>query len=197
MAQFCYDIETLGKESTSVILSAAIVHFDFDQTQDDTLDEEYAQLVESSLFVKFDAKEQIENYKRIVCKETLEWWNKQGEFIRDLSFKPTKNDMSVVDGIAAIRNYIAKYSKGKKENIIWIRGSLDQLATESLCTAAKIDPIEHFCNFRDVRTAVDLLAEKSRRGYCELSKPLNRDLVQKHMPSHDIALDVLQLKYAK
>lgn len=197
MAFFCYDIETLAKESTAVILSAAITHFDFNQTEESDLDEEFASLVENSLYVKFNAKEQIEKYNRIVSKDTLDWWNKQGEFVRDLCFKPSKNDVDAKTGMDLLRSYIKKRSIAGEDNIVWIRGSLDQLATDSLCMAMKVDPIEGFWNFRDVRTAIDLLAETSRRGYCQLSKPFNRDLVQKHIPMHDIALDVLMLKYPK
>lgn len=195
MAFFCYDIETLSKESTSVLLSAAITHFDMEQTDD--LDAEFVSLVENSLFVKFDAKEQIEKYKRVVNKETLQWWEKQSDFARNLSFKPTKQDVSVINGINLLRNYIQRYSMHGEDNIVWIRGSLDQLVTESLCTAAGVEPIEHFANYRDIRTAVDILATTSKRGYCQMTKPFNRDLVVKHHPSHDIALDVLMLKYPK
>ena len=195
MAFFCYDIETLSKESTAVILSAAITQFDF--TQKDDLDEEFASLVENSLYVKFDAKEQIEKYNRIVSKDTLEWWNKQGEFVRDLCFKPSKNDVDAKTGMNLLRSYIKEFSISGEDNIVWVRGSLDQLATDSLCATLKVDPIEGFWNFRDVRTAIDLLAETSKRGYCQLSKPFNRDLIIKHNPTHDIAFDVLMLKYPK
>lgn len=71
------------------------------------------------------------------------------------------------------------------------------MATDSLCVALDIQPIEHYCNYRDVRTAIDILAETARRGYCQMIKPFNRDLVLKHHPSHDISLDVLMLKYPK
>ena len=195
MAFFCYDIETLSKESTAVILSAAITQFDF--TQKDDLDEEFASLVENSLYVKFDAKEQIEKYNRIVSKDTLEWWNKQGEFVRKLSFNPSKQDVDAKFGIELLRSYIKSRSVAGEDNIVWVRGSLDQLATDSLCATLKVDPIEGFWNFRDVRTAIDLLAETSKRGYCQLSKPFNRDLIIKHNPTHDIAFDVLMLKYPK
>lgn len=197
MAFFCYDIETLSKESTAVILSAAITHFTFNQTSDSDLDDEYANLVENSVFVKFDAKDQTENYKRIVSKDTLEWWSKQGEFVWKLSFNPSKNDVSAKDGIDILKSYIKRHSVPGEDNIIWVRGSLDQMATDSLCTALGVDPIEGFWNFRDIRTAIDILAETSKRGYCQLSKPFDRDLVVKHHPCHDIALDVLMLKYPK
>ena len=68
---------------------------------------------------------------------------------------------------------------------------------DSLCAAIGVDPIEGFWNFRDIRTAIDILAETSKRGYCQLSKTFDRDLVVKHHPCHDIALDVLMLKYPK
>lgn len=195
MAFFCYDIETLSVESTAVILSAAIVSFNFDQTDD--LDAEFKDLVGRTMYVKFDAKEQIQNYKRVATKDTLDWWAKQGEYVRNLCFLPTKQDKSALEGINLIKNYIKEHTIKGEDNIIWVRGSLDQLATDSLCSAVGVESIERYSNFRDVRTAVDILAETSKGGYCKLSKPFNQDLVCKHIPSHDIALDILMLKYPK
>ena len=71
---FCFDVETLGVESTSVILSYAIVYFDPDTRPS------YQQLLDKTLFVKLDAKDQIKNYKRTVSKDTIDWWSKQHEY---------------------------------------------------------------------------------------------------------------------
>ena len=187
-------METLAVESTAVILSAAIAHFDFSPSED--LNEEFGSLVGRSLYVKLDSKIQAQQYNRAVDKSTLEWWAKQGEFVRDLCFKPSKQDLNPMVAMQALREYINKHSNGER-NIIWTRGSLDQMVTDSLCKAIGIDTLAHYSDWRDVRTAVDLLAESSNNGYCQLSRPFNRDLAVKHIPTHDIALDILMLKYPK
>jgi hypothetical protein len=49
--------------------------------------------------------------------------------------------------------------------------------------------------WRDVRTAIDLLASESKGGYA-LIPGFNPDLhVVKHIPQNDCALDIMELLY--
>ena len=50
---FIFDVETLGKESNSVILSMAAIYFDTTKTPSHT------ELRDSAFFVKFDVEDQI------------------------------------------------------------------------------------------------------------------------------------------
>ena len=187
---FMFDIETLGIESTTVVLSAAIIQFD---PEVDT-DISFRELVERGLFVKFDAKDQVKRLDRTMTKSTLDWWNKQGEHQQKLSFVPDKDrDMITEDGLMLIRDYINKYHRGADPQTltIWARGSLDQMAIDSLALKAGIDPIAPFNRWRDVRTAIDLMTD-SKNGYWKV-EGLNWDEVAKHDPVHDCALDVLML----
>lgn len=192
---FMYDVESLSVESTAVVLSAAIIHFD-DSIKEYTDSEKiYNQLLFSGLMVKFNVEEQIKNYKRIIDKDTVEWWSKQHEFVRKSSLTPSEKDLSVKDGFDKIRTYIK--SREPKNTIVWARGSLDQMVTDSLCKAAGLEPIVSYNDWRDVRTAVDMTAETSLRGYCELSIPFERAQVIKHHPLHDCAYDVMMLMFPK
>ena len=187
---FMFDIETLGIESTTVILSAAIIYFDPEKD----VDVSFKELVDRSLFIKFDAKDQVKRLDRTMTKSTLDWWNKQGEHQQKLSFVPDKDrDMITEDGLMLIRDYINKYHRGADPQTltIWARGSLDQMAIDSLALKAGIDPIAPFNRWRDVRTAIDLMTD-SKNGYCKV-RDLNWDEVAKHDPNHDCALDVLML----
>ena len=187
---FMFDIETLGIESTTVILSAAIIYFDPEKDADVS----FKELVDRSLFIKFDAKDQVKRLDRTMTKSTLDWWNKQGEHQQKLSFVPDKSrDMITEDGLMLIRDYINKYHRGADPQTltIWARGSLDQMAIDSLALKAGIDPIAPFNRWRDVRTAIDLMTD-SKNGYCKV-EGLNWDEVAKHDPVHDCALDVLML----
>ena len=49
---FMFDIETLDAESTAVVLSASIIHFEIGEQYT------YEQLLERACFVKFNAQEQ-------------------------------------------------------------------------------------------------------------------------------------------
>ena len=187
---FMFDIETLGIESTTVVLSAAIIHFD---PEVDT-NISFKELVQRGLLVKFDAKDQVKRLNRTMTKSTLDWWNKQGEYQQKLSFVPdASRDMISENGIEAIRKYINQYHRGADPQTmtIWARGSLDQMAIDSLALKAGVERIAPFNRWRDVRTAVDLMTD-SKNGYCKVTD-LNRDEVVKHDPVHDCALDILML----
>lgn len=185
---FMFDVETLDTESTSVILSAGIIWFG-DQ------DFNYEDLISSALFVKFNAKEQTEKYNRTVSKSTLEWWGQQNEYAKKTNFLPSKNDVSAMDGIGQIIDYINDH--GGNDQIFWARGSLDQMVIGSLTNSLDIQYIAEYYKWRDVRTAVDCLCTSSKgNGYCDIVHPtFNRNNVVKHHPVHDCALDAMMLRY--
>ena len=105
---FMFDIETLGIESTTVVLSAAIICFDPEKDSDIS----FRELVERGLLVKFDAKDQVKRLDRTMTKSTLDWWGKQGSYQQKLSFVPdASRDMISENGIEAIRKYINQYHR--------------------------------------------------------------------------------------
>jgi hypothetical protein len=83
-----FDVETLGAESNSVILSAAIVYLNPAEKHT------WESLYENSLFVKFKVKEQVKEYKRVTEKDTIDWWNKQCDIAKKQSFYPNYKDLS-------------------------------------------------------------------------------------------------------
>lgn len=184
---FMFDIETLDTESTTVILSAAIIHFgegDFS----------YEDLILNSMFVKFDAKEQM-RLGRTVSKDTLEWWAKQNEFAKKTNFTPMASDVKALDGIGMLMDYIEQY--GGSDQTFWARGSLDQMAIGSLTKSLEVDYIAEYYKWRDVRTAIDCMCSSTKgNGYCDVShSTFNRHNVVKHHPVHDCALDIMMLRY--
>lgn len=185
---FCFDIETLSNKETAAVLSIAILHFDEKKTYS------YEDLLEQTLFVKFNAKEQIEKYKRTYDKETIDWWKKQCEIVRNVSFVPSPNDVSLFEGVGIVKDYIKNYSIG--EEIVWTRGSLDQFAIDSLCVSAGLPCLFNYVQYRDMRTAIDLLKETSKRGYCKVPG-FDFNKVYKHDPVHDVASDVMMLLYGE
>lgn len=182
---FCLDIETAGSSEKSVILSAAIVYFD--ETQKYTLE----QLLQDCCFVKFNAKEQIKKYNRVVEPETIEWWNKQTKFAKDASLKPLDSDIYTEAGLEILRKYITEKTK-QKEEIVWTRGSLDQFCIDSLCKDAKQELLFKYSVYRDIRTAIDLLKETAKGGYCEVPG-LDKNKIFKHIPTYDVCYDILML----
>ena len=190
---FIFDVETLGKESNSVILSMAAIYFDTTKTPSHT------ELRESAFFVKFDVEDQIKRLNRRVGKSTMEWWSKQCDNVRIVSFKPNKAiDVKFEDGYEDMRAW-AK-SKNDTNCWIWARGNLDQLILDSFEEQLEIEPIWPFARWRDVRTAIDFLYGTTK-GYCKVVTPpwveaFDKDLhITKHNPIDDCVLDAMMLMY--
>lgn len=192
---FVLDIETLGVESTSVVLSVALLYIDLSKPK-----HTWEDLYQNTLFVKLGVKDQVENYKRTVDKGTIDWWDKQCDLAKRASFIPKKTDLLAKDASRILKQY-AKEQAGDKyqETMVWIRGSLDQLCLDSLFIALGEERLFPYANYRDVRTYVDLMSENPVRGYCNIDKTkypeFDRNVVIKHNPIDDVCLDALMVLY--
>ena len=187
---FLFDVETLGTESKSVILSMAAIYFNPEEKPN------FQQLLDSAFFVKFNSKEQIQVYNRTVSQSTLDWWAAQPTETKDVSFKPKADDLSAVDGIQKFHDWIKSFSDYDKSTV-WARGNLDQLVLHSLENDVKVETLFPFWQWRDVRTAVDILTGSSR-GYCAVNYPgFDVRTVVKHNPIHDCAYDAMMLMYGE
>lgn len=185
---FCLDVETTDLESSAIVLSAALVYFSLDDEDQFT----YEDLVDRSLYVKFDAKEQ-KQLKRTSSRSTLEWWDKQGPDIKRMCFLPSSKDVSALEGMEQIKQYLDKY--GDKDYFVWTRGCLDQMVMESICRSIEIDSVFNYNGFCDVRTALRCLkTTTNNRGYCDIPD-FDRNKISKHNCIDDVCLDVLMLKY--
>jgi len=189
MRNFCVDVETLGTESTAVILSAALIPFELNEKP------VYEELLERAIFVKFDAEQQIKELHRTTEKGTIEWWNKQCDLVKQKSFnRNKKQDVDAATGLTHLKNKagLSLVAKENKDVIFWSRGSLDQVTIDSLSKQVHNELIIPFNNWRDCRTAIDLLCEGASGGYCPVTG-FNRDIVLKHSPDHDAAYDIMML----
>ena len=191
-----FDLETLGVESGSIVLSIGAVY-----VQSNDVPIRYSDLIDNGIFIKFDAKEQVERYRRVMVKSTLDWWLKQGEMQQRCSVRPSKDDLSVKAGLDVFHKWFRAIPNWKEE-LIWVRGGLDQLCYESLCRDAEIDPVVPYNQYRDVRTALQCLyPEHEKNGYIDVNTEMvtdyDRDLVLKHHPLHDSAMDACMLLFPK
>jgi len=193
---FMFDIETLGTESTSIVLSAAITRFDFADTiigpTEDEMRSEYNRYVMTSKVVKFDIEEQ-RMLGRVNTQDTIDWWTKQSSMAKEASFIPQEGDLSIKEGIDLLRSYINAH--GGNNQIIWARGSLDQMVIDSLCRSIGEQPLFFYNMWRDVRTAIDILGKDAKNGYAKTVN-FNPDLhVIRHIPQNDCAADILMMLY--
>jgi len=186
-----FDIETLGVESNSVVLSMACIHFD------PTQNPSYKELKESAFFVKLNVEDQVTRLNRKIDKSTVDWWGKQCQFARDKSLLPSNIDVTAEQAIASLRSWAA--TKNDKKSYVWARGNLDEIVLRSLeyqATGDRNDTVFSYNRWRDVRTAIDFLTSNNN-GYCEVTHPhFNFDIdVIKHNPIDDCASDIMMLLY--
>lgn len=192
---FIFDVETLGKESNSVILSMAAIYFDPDKSPS------YQEMYKDAFFVKFDVVDQMKRLDRKVGKTTMQWWAKQCDNVKIKSFKPNPAvDVKFEDGYEQMRQWAE--SKNDPRCYVWARGNLDQLVLDSFEEQLEIQPIWPFQRWRDVRTAVDFLYGVNT-GYVTVEVPPWVDAfdpalhVTKHNPIDDCCYDAMMLMYGK
>ena len=187
----CLDIESLGVSSESVILSAAVAFVEVGKPE-----YLFQELLDNTFSVKFQVKEQVETYNRTIDKNTIEWWKKQTEVAKNFSFFPSKKDLSASEGISLFRKYIES-NCDTNSIIVFIRGSLDQCALDSLTNQVGQQAIFPYSSYRDCRTYIECCAESSNRGYCEINQNMfpdyHRDNIWKHVPVHDCVLDLMMI----
>lgn len=179
---FGIDIETLSHKENAVVLSCALTYFT--TTEQHT----FQSLIDKTCFVKFDAKEQINKYKRGMSESTMDWWRKQSKEAKEISLKPSPNDMSLIEGVEKLRTYVKENSNGKE--LVFCRGSLDQFVMCDLFEQLQIPQLFEYYQYRDFRTAIECLKDNSKRGYCEVSGLTG---VIPHNPIHDNCRDILML----
>jgi hypothetical protein len=190
MAFFALDIETLGVESTSVILSVGAVYSDGEAPFT------YKKFINESIFIKFDYRDQVDNYGRTTDRSTMDWWKQQSKEARDTNLAPSANDVSTITGIQRLREWFSSKPDAKKLNV-WQRGTLDQTCLDSLFRAAGVDPLTNYGRWRDIRTALECYYPSAVNGYVEVDLELVKDFDPKkvitHHAAHDCARDLCML----
>jgi 3' exoribonuclease, RNase T-like len=184
-----FDIESLGHNENSVVLSMAFTYFETDKKY--TIDE----LRDNTSFVKFDIKEQKIN-GRTIDPDTVAWWKKQCEIVQKKSLFPSKDDVSVLEGLGVARKFISEKTNNK-EDYIFVRGNLDNFLIDSLCNDYGVPVLFNFWQVLDFRTAIIMTKETSNKnGYCPFPGSDDPSLL-KHCPVNDNIIEIMQLLYGK
>lgn len=190
---FFYDIETLDIESTAVVLSLGCIYVDPEKEYT------YEELLDAGIFIKFDMQEQLKA-GRTTDPDTLKWWDRQAEIVKQNSLYPDAHkDLSVGVGMNAFNKWLVQFPY--QDASIFVRGNLDQLATESLCRTFDMKPLIPYHNYYDVRSVLDTMYSNSKRGYMPVDpakcKGFDVSKVLKHHPVHDCAYDAAMILYGQ
>lgn len=189
-----FDIETLGIESTSILLSIGAI------SVDPTAVKTAEDLLSNRILIKFDAARQ-RKLGRTADLDTMAWWAKQNILPKKASLFPSSEDVSLSSGLSLYAKWFEIMTKEDRNPIVWTRGSMDSVVYESCCRQIGIPAVCRYNNYRDVRTAIEILYPKSKGGYIDVdanSLPgWNPNSYIKHNPVHDCVIDAAQLFYGQ
>lgn len=188
--QFMLDFETLGTSENAVVTRIAITPFMFNQ-----YDVTYEQLLNRSLYIALDVKDQIENYNRVVDKSTIEFWKTQSRELRQESIKPTDNDLSLVDGLNEIKNFLKEWGYDSKYSFTWCRGINFEAPIMNTMNKQAFPndkyPILSYRLYHDCRTFNWCMSSGKTDKY--IPKDFNQLNHIEHHAKHDAALDVYRM----
>lgn len=184
-----YDFETLSQnQRRTVVVSFAMLTF----TESRYLSNPYTfeELVDSSLYVKFDVMEQKRKYERVVDKSTLDWWKQQSKEAQS-ALIPSENDIS----IANLYDTIVSYHNTALIKKQFTRGNtFDPMILEYVFEQTGDSMPWHWGSVRDTRSMIDGMSFGMKLD----NKYIPGDLKDKfigHDPRHDIAMDVMRMQY--
>lgn len=186
------DFETLGQTDDAVLLSVGVLIIDPEILDPENPQKTFDDLVESGLYVKIDATNQVKKYNRRVSKETVDWWSKQGPEAKAVLARSV-DDVDLINVAGLIESYL------KANNFnghLWSRGMIDGRWLQSMCSCTNTDvPSAPWWTHRDVRTCIDVLCGTTR-GYLPKSHSFGPNGFIAHNPVHDCARDVIQMMIA-
>ena len=145
------DLETLGVEPDSVIITLGAVKFDpFSNREPD-----------QGLYLRCDIEEQSEKYGRSIDDNTLEWWSKQKKEIKDEAFGD--HDRVNMDNLTKQLN---KWCVGV--DYLWCQGPLfDYAILQNLYKNVGKPCPWNYWQIRDSRTVFAMMPSDPRKAIQE------------------------------
>lgn len=183
-----YDFETLSQDQRrGVVTSFAMLSFSEKRYIDNPYT--FEELLANCKYIKFDVEDQVTNFNRIMSKETIQWWDEQGEEAKK-QIRPSKDDVSITTfydfiitncGCANIKK---SFTRGNTFDPMFLQYLMAQ--------TGKPDPF-HWRTVRDTRSTIEGMSfgMDLENGFMpgELA-----DKFVKHNPCHDIAMDVMRMQ---
>ena len=178
------DMETLGTSERAIILTIGVLCVPDNYEQDDP-----KELYNLGKLYHLNPIEQEKVYNRTMNFSTIQWWSTQNPDV----FKEQmncENAMNLHRAVDDILHYLSKnglFNRDEK-NIIWSRGLFEVKLWEGLIKDLKYKDSIMFWQWRDSRTACDVLCGDPNGKIKELPG------LNKHDPLSDCILDYFRLK---
>lgn len=185
-----YDFETLSQKPSGVVVCAAALRFNENRyLSDDPY--VYQELVDSSKFIKFSIREQVEIYGRGIQKSVIEWWKDRPKDAQQL-IEPSDDDRPLADIIPFFENLIGDSSQIDK---VYTRGNnFDPIFMDSILENLNSKSLYGWWLVRDTRSMIDGLSFGANINN-KFIVPGLADQFIAHDPQHDVAMDVMRMQY--
>jgi len=187
-----FDFETLSLDRfRTVITCVAGIRFNEDRYMSDepyTFDE----LLEASLFMKFNVGTQVKNYGRKIDKSTLDWWRTQPKAAQDQLIEPSDSDAPFENIGKFFSTLIRNHETLDK---IYTRGNtFDPIIVDGIVEQLNLSELYPFWKLRDTRSMIDGLAFGADIKNSFTVPGLEEKFVA-HDPRHDVAMDIMRMQY--
>jgi len=183
-----YDIETLSQDQhRGVIVSLALLNFDMNRVKYGP-NYSWDELVDEVAFVKFDVTQQVKEYGREICPETLQWWENQGDKAQK-QLVPTRDDVDIKElyswFVSNVINPDVAYTRNN---------TFDPVFIQFLCKQFE-NPMPHpWWIVRDTKSTIDGMTWGQDIKDSFIPEGLEGVFVA-HDPRHDVAMDVMRMQY--
>ena len=146
------DLETLGVEPDSVVMTLGAIKFDpFSDAEPHT-----------PLYLRGDVEEQSEQYGRSIDDNTLAWWSKQPQAIQDEAFGEHSDRVTVQEMLRQLNKWCVGL------DYIWCQGpTFDFVILQSLYKAAEKPAPWNYWQIRDSRTLFSMMPQDPRKAIQE------------------------------
>lgn len=184
-----YDFETLGQDQRkSVVTSLALLSFSEKRYVSNPYT--YNELLENTKYIKFDVEEQVSVYKRTISKDTVAWWDQQG----DQAKKQIIPNRALDQSISKLYQFLIDHIDLQSHRKSFTRGNtFDPIFLDSvLANCGKINPM-HWGSIRDTRSMIEGMSFGFDLDNGFIPTGLENNFV-KHDPRHDIVMDVMRMQ---
>jgi len=183
-----YDFETLSQDQQKgVVTSFAMISFSEQRYVNNPYT--YEELIDISKYIKFDVEEQVTKFGRKISKETVEWWNEQGEEAKK-QIRPSDVDQSIDSFYEFIVNNCVCANIKKS----FTRGNtFDPMFLQYLMVDTGHQDPFHWRTVRDTRSMIEGMSFGMNLNNGFTPGELASKFV-KHDPRHDIAMDVMRMQ---
>ena len=182
-----YDYETLSLDRVKgAVLALAAISFDEERFTEDPYS--WEELLETSRMIKFDVTDQVKRYKRVIDKDTLQWWNDQGPEAQKL-LKPSIDDRPI-DDLYDFFNEV----KPNPIHRVYTRGNtFDPIFTDYLLKDIKKPDIIKYNLVRDTRSLFEGMSYGTTIKQNFVPEGYEEKFIA-HDPIHDIAMDIIRFQ---